>query len=146
MLTLLAKSFKTQLLGKNRANSCLAGIPNIPSFFKAAFIKQNSTQERRIKIRIHKLKPVCARVFVCSPPINSRFGLFRFFRWIYVFWSNNTPSRCFFSEPVQKSWPFSSLYPRDIGSVNLRLRSFNSCDFHRKSSSKGKIENYREAA
>jgi len=104
---------------KNGTNSCFAGIPDIPSIVKTFFVKQNSEQQRRIKIRVHNLKSVGTRVFVSRPPIGSCFWSFRHFDFFNILWGNNSASSGFFFKPFFESLLMSNFYPCNRGSADF---------------------------
>ena len=105
------------------------------------------------------LKPIGTSIFIVWPPVFSFYAIGIFGKFCFSrgsFRQAGSAGLGFFYHPFNKaclSFAFNGEhYP--VAKVNnpaVRLGSdfcffFNSCGFHRKSSSKGKIENYREAA
>ena len=119
---------------KNGTKPCFARIPSIPGIIKAFFVKQDSEQQRRIKIRVHNLKSVGTGVFVSLPPIKSCFWSFRHIGFFNILWGNNPASSHLFFKPFFESLLMSSFYSCNRGSVDFCLRFFNDCRLHNGSS------------
>lgn len=117
---------------KDRTNSGFTRIPNIPSIVKTFFVKQDSEQQRRIKIRVHNLKSVGTSIFISLPPINSCFRSLRYFDFFNILRSNNSTSSSFFFKPFSESLLMSSFYSCNRSPADFRLRFFNSSSLHNK--------------